>query len=198
MCSRTPPQDDGIDIPYARRQSWAEFVLWFASSFNLRDPFELQHEKFKMLSQNPGERVHVYDIRWNLERDLVDELAVAELYHAGSVHEEELENTYIRSLVGPLSSKLYDLRPIQGTLRQVMGDARDTVSGGSLSLGLQILQQHAVRLDNEQLIDSELRTLQSPHATRTYPRRSFPFSSTPRTTQRITHLGAASRFSEKC
>ena len=132
-------QDDGIDIPYARRQSWPEFVRWLASSFNLRDLFDLQHEKFKMMSQNPGERVHAYNIRWNLERDLVDVLAVAELYPAGSVHEQELENTYFRSLVGPLSSKLYDLRTIQGTLRQVMGNAQDTVSGGSLSLGLQIL-----------------------------------------------------------
>ena len=189
-------QDDGIDIPYAGRQSWPEFGSWLAASFNLRDLFELQREKFRMLSQNPGERMHTYNIRWNLERDMVDELAVAELYPAGSVHEEELENTYIRSLVGPLSSKLYDLRAIQGTSKQVMEGARDTASGCSLSLGLQILQQHAVRLDNEQLIASELRKLQSPHATRTYPRRSFLFSSQRRTTQRITHLGAASSFSE--
>ena len=84
----------------------------------------------------------------------------------------------------------------QGTLRQGLGGARDTTSDGSLSLGLQILQQHTVRLDNKQLIASELRKLQSPHGTRTYPHRSFPFSSQRRTTQRITHLGSTSRFSE--
>ena len=140
--------------------------------------------------------MHPYNIPWNLERDLVDELTVAELYPAGTIHEEELENTYIHSLVGPLSSKLYDLWSIQGTLKQVIGGSRDTESGDSLSLGLQILQQHAVRLDIEQLIAFELRKLQSPHTSRTYPRRSFHFSSQSRTTQRITHLGDASRFSE--
>ena len=59
-----------------------------------------------MLTQNPGERVHAYNLRWNLERELVDELVVTELFPAGTIHEEELENTYIHSLVGPLSSKL--------------------------------------------------------------------------------------------
>ena len=141
--------------------------------------------------------MHAYNVRWNLERDLVDELAVAEVYPAGTVHAMELESMYIRSLAGSFSSRLLELSVIGGTLIQIIpGEARNTASDGGLSIGLQLLQKHAVKLDNDQLIASELRKLQTPHATRTYPRRSFPFSSTRRTTQRITHLGAASRFSE--
>jgi hypothetical protein len=190
-------QDDGLDIPYARRQSWPIFVRWLADSFNNHALFEVQHEKFKLVSQNPGESVHAYNVRWNLERDLVDELAVAEVYPAGTVHAMELESMYIRSLAGSFSSRLLELRAIGGTLSQIIpGEARNTASDGGLSIGLQLLQKHAVKLDNDQLIASELRKLQTPHATRTYPRRSFPFSSTRHTTQRITHLGAASRFSE--
>ena len=190
-------QDDGLDVPYARRQSWPIFVRWLADSFNHHALFEVQHEKFKLVSQNPGESVHAYNVRWNLERDLVDELAVAEVYPAGTVHAMELESMYIRSLAGSFSSRLLELRAIGGTLSQIIpGEARNTASDGSLSIGLQLLQKHAVKLDNDQIIASELRKLQTPHATRTYPRRSFPFSSTRRTTQRITHLGAASRFSE--
>ena len=124
-----------------------------------------------MPTQNPGERMHVYNILWYLERDLVDELTVTELYPAGSVHEEELENTYIHILVGPLISKLYDLRMIRSTLDQVMGCVRDTTSGGRLQLGLHLLQQYVVKLDNDQLISSELR-------------------------KSLTHLGDVPRFSE--
>ncbi len=103
---------------------------------------------------------------------------------------------YVRSLLGPFSSKLTDLRAIRGTLIQVVGGTRDTASEGCVSLGLTFLQNHAVQLDNDQLVASELRKLQSPHATRTYPRKSFPFPSHRRNHQRITHLDAASRFSE--
>jgi hypothetical protein len=103
---------------------------------------------------------------------------------------------YVRSLLGPFSSKLTDLRAIRGTLIQVVGGTRDTASEGCVSLGLTLLQKHAVQLDNDQLVASELRKLQSPHATRTYPRKSFPFPSQRRNQQRITHLDAASRFSE--
>jgi len=35
--------------------------------------------------------------------------------------------------------------------------ARDTASDGGLPVGLQLLQQHAVKLDNDQIIASELR-----------------------------------------
>jgi hypothetical protein len=70
---------------------------------------QLQHAKFKLVSQNPGESVHAYNVRWNLEGDLVDELAVADMYPAGSVHAEELESMYIRILAGSFSSRLLDL-----------------------------------------------------------------------------------------
>ena len=191
-------QDDGGEVPYARRQSWPNFVRWLASSFNNHALFEVQHQKFKQVSQTPGESVHAYNVRWNLERDLVDELAGAEVYPAGSVHAEELENIYVRSLLGSFSSRLLDLRSIGNTLSQVMpGEARDTASDGGVSIGLQLLQKHAVKLDNDQIIASELRKLQSPRATtRTFPRKSFSFSPQPRNFQRITHLGADSRFSE--
>ena len=56
--------------------------------------------------------MHAYNVRWNLERDLVDELAVADMYPAGSVQAEELESMYIRSLAGSFSSRLLDLRTI--------------------------------------------------------------------------------------
>ena len=191
-------QDDGGEVPYARRQSWPNFVRWLASSFNNHALFEVQHQKFKLVSQTPGESVHAYNVRWNLERDLVDELAGAEVYPAGSVHAEELENIYVRSLLGSFSSRLLDLRSIGNTLSQVMpGDARGTASDGGVSIGLQLLQKHAVKLDNDQIIASELRKLQSPRATtRTFPRKSFSFSPQPRNFQQITHLGADSRFSE--
>jgi hypothetical protein len=137
------------------------------------------HQKFKLVSQTPGESVHAHNVRWNLERDLVDELAGAEVYPAGSVHAEELENIYVRSLLGSFSSRLLDLRSIGNTLSQAMsGEARDTASDGGVSIGLQLLQKHAVKLDNDQIIASELRKLQSPRATtRTFPRKSFSFSS---------------------
>ena len=193
-------QDDGGEIPFARRQSWPEFVRWLASRFNIRALFEIQHENFKQLAQEPGERVHMYNVRWNLERELVDELAGAELYPVGSIHEEELENMYVRSLLNTFSSKLTDFRAIRGTLLQAGGDTRDTASEGGVSLGLTLLQNHAVQLDNAQFVASELRKWKSPHATtqatRTYPRKSFPFPSQRRNPQRITHLEAASRFSE--
>ncbi len=103
-----------------------------------------------------------YNFRWNLERDLVDELAVADMYPAGSVLAEELESIYIRSLAGSFSSRLLDLRAIGGTLSQIVPDgARTTDSDGGLSLGLQLLQKHAVKLDNDQIIASELRQFQS-------------------------------------
>jgi hypothetical protein len=102
--------------------------------------------------------VHGYNVRWNLERDLVDELAGAEVYPAGSVQAEELENRYVRSLLGSFSSRLLDLRSIGNTLSQVMpGEVRDTASDGGVSIGLQLLQKHAVKLDNDQIIASELR-----------------------------------------
>jgi hypothetical protein len=43
-------QDDGGDVPYARRQSWPKFVKWLASSFNNHALFEVQHAKFKFVS----------------------------------------------------------------------------------------------------------------------------------------------------
>jgi hypothetical protein len=142
---------------------------------------EVQLAKFRLVSQNPGESVHAYNVRWNLERDLVDELAVADMYPAGSVHAEELESLYIRSLAGSLSSRLL---AIGGTLSQIVpGGARTMDSDGGLSVGLQLLQKHAVKLDNDQIIASELRKLIS-----------FSLSPQPRKFQRITHLGADSRF----
>jgi hypothetical protein len=157
-------QDDGGDVPYARRQRWSKFVKWFAASFNNHALFEVQHAKFKLLSQNPGESVHAYNVCWNLERDLVDELAVADMYPAGSVHEEEC--MHIPRLPGSLNSRLLDLREIGGTLRQIVpGGARTTNSDGGLSVELQLLQQHAVKLDNDQIVASELWQLQSPRAT---------------------------------
>ena len=58
------------------------------------------------MSQTPGESVHAYTVRWNLERDLVDDLTVADMYPAGSVRAEELENMYIHILAGSFSSRL--------------------------------------------------------------------------------------------
>ncbi len=136
------------------------------SSFNNHSLFEVQHAKFKLVSQNTGESVHVYNVRWNLERDLVDELSVADMYPAGCVHEEEFENMCIHILSGSFRSRLLDLRAIGGTLSQIVpGGVRTTDSDGGLSVGLQLLQQYAVKLDNDQMIASELRQLQSPRAT---------------------------------
>ncbi len=84
-------------------------MKWFASSFNNHVHFEVQHAKFELVSQNPGEWVHTYNVRWNLERDLVDELDVVDMYPAGSVHAEELESMYIRILSGSFRSRLLDL-----------------------------------------------------------------------------------------
>ncbi len=141
---------------------------WIVASFNNHTLFEVQYAKFKLVSQNPGESVHAYNVRWNLKRDLVDELVVADMYPAGSVHVEELESMYMHSLAGSFSSRLLDLRAIGGTLSQIVpGGARTTDSDGGLSVGLQLLQQHAVKLD--QIIAADLRQLQSPlqspHAT---------------------------------
>ena len=43
-------QHDGGDVPYTRRQSWSKFVKWLASSFNNHVLFEVQHEKFNLVS----------------------------------------------------------------------------------------------------------------------------------------------------
>ena len=123
-------QDDGGDVPYARRQGWPNFVKWLAATFNNRALFVVQHQKFQLVSQNPRELVHAYNVRWNLERDLVVDLTVAEVYPAGSVHAEEPESMYIRSLAGSFSSGLLDLRVIAGTLNQtVPGGARESDGG---------------------------------------------------------------------
>jgi hypothetical protein len=66
-------------------------------------------------------------------------------------------------LVPSAPDYLLDLRAIGGTF--VPGGARTTDSDGGLSVGLQLLQQHADKLDNDQIIASELRQLQSPRAT---------------------------------
>ena len=58
------------------------------------------------MSQFPGESVHAYNVRWNLEKDLVDELAGAEVYPDGGIQAVELESMYIRSLLGSFSSRL--------------------------------------------------------------------------------------------
>jgi hypothetical protein len=69
-------QDDGLDVPYTRRQRWPTFVHWISSSFNNHSLFEVQHGKFKKVSKIPGKLVNVYNVSWNLEKDLVDELGV--------------------------------------------------------------------------------------------------------------------------
>ncbi len=79
------------------------------------------------------------------------------MYPTGSVHVEELENMYILSLSGSFSSRLLDLRTIGGTLSQIVpGGVRTTDSEGGLSVGLYLLQQYVVKLDNDQIIASEL------------------------------------------
>ncbi len=99
------------------------------------------------MSQNPGESVYAYNVSWNLDRDLVDELAVVDMYPVGSVHTEDLESMYIHSLSGSFSSRLLDLHTIGGTLSQIVpGGVRTTDSDGGLSVGLQLLQQHVVKL----------------------------------------------------
>jgi hypothetical protein len=106
-------------------------VKWFTVFLNNDALFEVQHAKFKLVPQNPGESVNVYNVRWNLERDLVDELTVADIYPTGSVHTEDLESMYIRRFSGSFSSRLLDLRVIGGTLSQI-GGARTTDSDGGL------------------------------------------------------------------
>jgi hypothetical protein len=80
--------------------------------------------------------VYAYNVRWNLERDLVDELAVADMYPTGSVHAEELESMYILSLAGSFSSRLLDLRSIGGTLRQIVPDGAHNLLVLLLALSL--------------------------------------------------------------
>ena len=118
------------------------------------------------MSKNPGESVQTFNVRWNLERDLVDELTVVDMYPDGSVHVEELQSMYIHSLSGSFRSRLLDLRTIGGTFSKIVpGGARTTDSDDGLSIGLQFLQHHTVKLDNDQIIVSELRQLQSPRCT---------------------------------
>ena len=89
------------------------------------------------MSQNPGESVYAHNVRWNLERDLVDELAVPDMYPTGSVKVEEFENMYIHILSCSFSSRLFDLSVIGGTLSQIVpGGARTTDSDDGLSVGL--------------------------------------------------------------
>ncbi len=74
----------------------------------------------------------------------------------GSVLAEDLESMYIQSLSDSFSSRLLDLHTIGGTLSQIVpGGARTTDSDGGLSVGLQLLQQYVVKLDNDQIIVSE-------------------------------------------
>ena len=146
------------------------FVHWITTTFNVHTLFELHHDKFKRLTQNPGESVHGYNVRWNLEREIVDELALVEVYAVGSIHEVELENMYIHNLTGSFESKLLDLRRFQ---------------------------KHVVKSDNEQIIASEIHKINSPRVIHTWSRKSFTFTTQSRDTpQRITHLGVSSRCSE--
>ncbi len=120
--------------------------------------------------------MNAYNVHWNLERDLVDELDVVEVYPVGNIQTVDLENMYIHNLLGSFISRLLDLCSIGDTLNQVMsGGSRDTISDSGLSVGLQLLQKHSVKLDNDQIISSDLRKLQSSRATTlTFPRSCSP------------------------
>ncbi len=43
------------------------------------------------------ESVNSYNVRWNLEKDLLDELVVAEVHPDGSIQVVEVESMYIQS-----------------------------------------------------------------------------------------------------
>jgi hypothetical protein len=134
----------------------------------------------------------------NLEKDLVDEMTGPEVYPVGSIQAVDLESMYTHSILGSFNFRLLDLHSIWDTLSQIMsGGARQTSSDGGLSVGLHLLQKHAVKLNNDQTIVSELKKLQYPSATtRTFLQKSILFSPQLRNFQRITHLGTDSRFSE--
>ncbi len=63
--------------------------------------FEVQYEKFKLVSQNPGESVHAYNFHWNLERDLVDELRMKSKENEVKLDNDQIIASELRKLQSP-------------------------------------------------------------------------------------------------
>jgi hypothetical protein len=78
-------QDDGGEVPYTHRREWSFFVRCPCGQFKNPGLYQIQRRIFEdVTKQCSGETVYQYNHRWNLEKELLDELASANMYASGT------------------------------------------------------------------------------------------------------------------
>ncbi len=97
--------------------------------------------------QCSGETVYQYNHRWNLEKEILDELASTKMYVSGT-YSILFEDIYIRSLLLPLGNKLRDLKAVGTTLLKILPNLQGTQGPGheeKVKLPLEIKFLHMLR-----------------------------------------------------
>jgi hypothetical protein len=95
-------------------------VSWLCGQFKNPGLYQIQRRVFEdFTKQRSGESVYQCNHRWNLEKELLDELASANMYAPGT-YSCLLEDIYIRSLLLPLGNKLRDLKAVGTTLLKIL------------------------------------------------------------------------------
>ncbi len=113
-------QDDGGEVPYTHMRDCPFFVRWLCKQFKNPGLYQIQRRVFEdFTKQRSGETVYQYNHHWNLEKELLDQLASANMYESGT-YSYLLEDIYIRSLLLPLGNKLRDLKSVGTTLVKIL------------------------------------------------------------------------------
>jgi hypothetical protein len=109
--------------------------------------YQIQRRIFEdFTKQRSGEAVYQYNHRWNLEKEIQDELASANMYVSGT-YSCLLEDIYIHSLLLPLGNKLRDLKTV-GTLLKILPNLQGVQDPGheeEVKLPLEIKFLHMLR-----------------------------------------------------
>ena len=199
-------QDDSGEVPYTHRRDWPFFVRWLCGQFKNPGLYQIQRRVFEDFTrQRPGESVYQYNHRWNLEKELLDELASANMYAPGT-YSCLLEDIYIRSLLLPLGNKLRDLKAVGTTLLKILPNLRGAQDPGheeevKLPLEIKFLQEHAVEIEKDQLVSLELHRLETGTSRLISSRKTIisPSPSFARSTSshpRVHNLSAPARITE--
>ena len=141
-------------------------MRWLCKKFKNPGLYQIQRRVFEdFTKQRSGETVYQYNHRWNLEKELLDELVSANMYEPGT-YSCWFEDIYIRSVLLPLGNKLRDLKTVGTTLLKILPSLRDAQDPGyeeevKLSLEIKFLKKHAVEIEKDQLVSSELYRLET-------------------------------------
>jgi hypothetical protein len=127
--------------------------------------YQIQRRIFEdFTKQRSGEVVYQYNHRWNLEEELLDELASANMYVPGT-YSCLFEDIYVRSLLPPLGNKLRDVKAVGTTLIKILPNLRGAQDPHEeevkLPLEIKFLQEHVVEIEKDQLVALELYRLET-------------------------------------